>query len=330
VFLIGVRLKFGCNFGVFDAGSGIGNGIGGTFMFVVMGASGHTGQVVANNLLAGGQKVRVVGRNTTRLKPLTAKGAEGFIADVTDAGALSKAFHQAEAAYVLIPPNPGSTDPLGYMSRVSDAIVAAVQKAGVKNVVSLSSLGAEKSSGTGPVVGLHHLEQKLNQIADTNVLHLRAGSFMENTLPQVNAIRQMGAVATPLRADLKLPMVATRDIGAVASEALLHPTVRGKQTRELLGQRDLTYTEAAAIIGKAIGTFDLKYMQAPDDQFRAVLLQMGMSEQFAKLLLEMNGALNSGSMRSLEPRTPQNTTPTNFETFVAEYFVPAYQQQAAA
>jgi hypothetical protein len=46
--------------------------------------------------------------------------------------------------------------------------------------------------------------------------------------------------------------------------------------------------------------------------------------------MEMIDALNSGYMRALEPRTAQNTTPTSFETFVAESFVPAYQQQAAA
>jgi uncharacterized protein YbjT (DUF2867 family) len=153
---------------------------------------------------------------------------------------------------------------------------------------------------------------------------------MENTLPQVNAIRQMGAVGTPLRPDLKLPMIATRDIGNAAADALLHPTVRGKQTRELLGPLDLTYTEVAAIIGRAIGKPDLKYVQVPDDQFRSVLVQMGMSEQFARLLLEMIGALNSGYMRALEPRTLQNATPTSLETFVADTFVPAYQQQAAA
>ncbi len=299
-------------------------------MYVVLGASGNTGHVVANNLLAGGQKVRVVGRNSAHLQPLTAKGAEAFIADVTDATALAKAFHGADSAYVMIPPNVTSSDPLGYSNRVSDAIASAVQNAGIKNVVTLSSVGADKASGTGPVVGLYYLEQKLNQINSANVLHLRAGYFMENTLPQVNAIRQMGSVATPLRPDLKLPMIATRDIGAAATEALLHPTVRGKQTRELLGQRDLAYTEVATIIGQAIGKSDLKYVQAPDDQFRGVLVQMGMSEPFAKLLVEMIGALNSGQMRALEPRTPQNTTPTTFETFVAEYFVPAYQQQAAA
>jgi uncharacterized protein YbjT (DUF2867 family) len=299
-------------------------------MYVVLGASGNTGHVVANNLLARGQKVRVVGRNAAHLQALTAKGAEPFIADVTDAEALAKAFHQADSAYVMIPPNPTSNDPLGYSNRVGDAIAAAVQKAGTKNVVALSSIGADKSSGTGPVVGLYNLEQKLNQISGANVLHLRAGYFMENTLPQVNAIRQMGAIGTPLRADLKLSMIATRDIGATATEALLRPSVHGKQTRELLGQRDLTYTEVTAIIGKALGKPDLKYMQVPDDQARGVLVQMGMSEQFGGLLLEMIAALNSGHMRALEPRTPVNTTPTMFETFVAESFVPAYQQQAAA
>ena len=299
-------------------------------MYVVLGASGNTGNVVATNLLAGGQKVRVVGRNAAHLQPLAAKGAETFIADITDAGALATAFDQADSAYVMIPPNPTSTDPLGYSNRVSDAIAAAVQNAATKNVVALSSIGADKDSGTGPVLGLHHLEQKLNQIIGANVLYLRAAYFMENTLPQAGAIGKMGSAAGPLRADLKVPMIATRDIGTAAAEALLHPSVRGKQTRELLGQSDLTYTEVATIIGRAIGKPDLKYVPLPDDQFRGFLVQMGMSDQFARLLLEMTAALNSGYMRALEPRTPQNTTPTSFETFVAEAFVPAYQQQAAA
>jgi uncharacterized protein YbjT (DUF2867 family) len=299
-------------------------------MFVVMGANGNTGHVVATNLLTGGEKVRVIGRNSAHLQPLASKGAEPFIADVTDAGALAKAFHGADAAYVMIPPNITSKDPLGYSGRVSDAILAAVQKAGTKNVVALSSIGAELSSGTGPVVSLHNLEQKLNQISNANVLYLRAGYFMENTLPQANAIHQTGSVAGPLRADLKVPMIAARDIGTVAADVLLHPTIRGKQTRELLGQRDLSYTDVAAIIGKAIGKPDLKYVQVPDEQFRTILVQMGMSEPMAKLLLEMTNALNAGKMRPVESRTPPNTTPTNYETFVREVFVPAYQQEKVA
>jgi len=299
-------------------------------MYVVLGASGNTGHIVAQNLLARQQKVRVVGRNAAHLQPHAAQGAEIFIGDVTDASALTRAFQNADSAYVMIPPNPTSNDPLGYSERAGDAIAAAVKNTGVNNIVSLSSIGADKTKGTGPVIGLHNLEQKLDQIDSANVFHLRAGYFMENTLPQVGAIRMAGSVVGPLRPDLKLPMIASRDIGAAAADALLRLSFRGKQTHELLGQRDLNYNEVAAIIGKAIGKPDLKYVHAPDDQVRASMVQMGMSEQFVRLILEMAGALNSGYMRNLEPRTSRNTTATSYETFVTESFVPAYQQQAAA
>jgi uncharacterized protein YbjT (DUF2867 family) len=299
-------------------------------MYVVLGASGNTGHIVAKTLLARGQKVRAVGRNASHLQPLAANGAEISIADVTDAAALTKAFQHADSAYVMIPPNPTSNDALGYAERVSDAIAAAAKNTGVRNIVSLSSIGADKPSGTGPVVGLHTLEQKLNRIDAANVLHLRAVYFMENTLPQASAIRAMDCTAGPLRPDLKLPMIATRDIGAAAADALLQLAFRGKQTQELHGQRDLDYTEVTAIIGTAIGKPNLKYVHLTDDQVRPALIQMGMSDSFASLLLEMTSALNSGYMRPLEPRTAGNTTPTPFEAFVAESFVSAYQQQAAA
>ena len=299
-------------------------------MYVILGASGNTGHVVAKNLLARGQKVRVVGRNAAHLQSLGGEGAEIFIGDVLDATTLTKAFHKADAAYVMIPPNPTSNDVRAYEDRVSDAIAAAVLEAGVKHVVSLSSFGADKPSGTGPVAGLYDLEQKLNQINGANALHLRAGYFMENTLPQVGAIRMLGKVIGPLSPNLKLPMIATRDIGTAAADALLRLAFQGKQTQELQGQRDLDYIEAASIIGKAIGKPDLKYMQLSDEQMRPALVQSGISEQLAKLYLEMTAALNSGHMRTLEPRSSRNTTPTTYENFVAEVFVPAYQQQAAA
>lgn len=299
-------------------------------MFVILGASGNTGHTVAKTLLSRGKKVRVVGRNATHLQPLAAEGAEIFVADLTDSPAVAKAFQQADSAYVMIPPNPTSNDVLAYQGRVSDAIARAVQNARLENVVSLSSIGADKSSGTGPVVGLYNLEQKLNQIDSVNVLHLRAGYFMENTLPQVGAIRMMGSAAGPVRPDLKLQMIATRDIGAAAADALTELAFRGKQTQELHGQRDLDYNEVATIIGRAIGKPDLKYIQAPDKQMRAAMVQMGMSDNFVGLILEMAASLNSGYTRALEPRTPRNTTPTPFETFVAQSFVPAYQQQVAA
>jgi uncharacterized protein YbjT (DUF2867 family) len=299
-------------------------------MYVILGASGNTGNVAAKTLLARGKKVRAVGRSAARLQSLAAEGADIFVGDVTDASALTKAFHKADAAYVMIPPELTNNDFRAFQDRASDAIAAAVQNSGIKHVVALSSFGADKAGGTGPVAGLHYLEQKLNQIEGANVLHLRPGYFMENTLPQVGVIRMLGSMMGPVSPNLKLPLIATRDIGAAAADALLRLEFRGKQTRELQGERDLDYSEAAAIIGAAIGKVDLGYIQAPDNQIRAAMVRMGMSDNFAGLILEMAGGMNTGHMRTLEPRTAVNTTPTKFETFVAESFVPAYQQQTAA
>lgn len=299
-------------------------------MYAITGATGNTGSVVANHLFTRGQKVRAIGRDINRLQPLVARGAEPFTADLTDATRLAEAFSGAQAVYAMIPPSMASEDYRAYQRRVGEAIATALEKSGVKFVVSLSSFGADKPHKTGPVAGLYDFEQRLNRILGINVLHLRAGYFMENTLTQARIIPTVGAASGPLRADLKLPMIATRDIGAFAAEAISRLDFTGQQTRELLGQRDITMAEAATIIGKAIGKPELKYIQASDEQLRPALIQMGMSRNVADLILEMSAALNSGHMRALEPRSAANTTPTSYETFVIEEFLPLYKQQSAA
>jgi uncharacterized protein YbjT (DUF2867 family) len=297
-------------------------------MYVITGATGNTGSIVAKTLLGLSQKVRAIGRTAKRLESLAAEGAEPFVCDVTDAAALTTAFSGAKAVYAMIPPSMISQDYRADQDRATNAIAEAVKQAGVEYVVSLSSVGADKAEGTGPVAGLHYLEETLNRIPGLNALHLRPGYFMENTLAQIGIIQTMNTTAGPLRHDLALPMIATRDIGAAAAKALLALDFGDKQTRELLGQRDLSYVEAANIIGKAIGKPDLQYVQLPDEQVRAAFLQMGMSTNMADLILEMSAALNSGYMKPLEERTAENTTPTSFESFVAEEFVALYRGKA--
>jgi uncharacterized protein YbjT (DUF2867 family) len=299
-------------------------------MYAVMGASGHTGHVVAMNLLNKDVKVRAIARSAEHLKDLAAKGAEPFPCDATDTGRLAKAFAFAKGVYILIPPNVTSPDVLAFQHRVADSIAKALQTAGVRHAVTLSSIGADKTDKTGPVLGLHYLEERLNSINSLDVLHLRAGYFMENTLVQIGLIQKMGRALGPLRADVKLPMIATVDIGSTAAAALLDLEFRQKQTHELLGQRDISMSEVVQIIGKAIGKPELRYMQAPDDQVRPALVQTGMSLNMADLILEMSAAINSGYMRPLEQRLSRNTTPTSYETFVKEEFVPRYEGQSAA
>jgi uncharacterized protein YbjT (DUF2867 family) len=291
-------------------------------MYVIAGASGHTGGVAAEKLLESGAKVRVIGRDTGRLERLVRKGAEAFAADVADADSLASALQGATGAYLMIPPDVTALDIAAFQDRVSDAIARAVEKAGLRKAVVLSSIGADKPAKTGPVAGLHRLEEKLNGVSGLDAVYLRAGYFMENMMSQVGVIQNFGVVGGPLRGDLALPMIATRDIGAAVAGLLAGPEFSGRQARELLGQREVSYDEIAGIIGRAIGKPELKYQQLPNEQLRPALLQMGMSASMADGLLEMSASLNSGYMVALEKRSAENTTPTTVETFVAEQIAP--------
>jgi len=294
--------------------------------YVILGASGNTGSIIATSLLSKGKKVRVVGRDVERLQRFVRKGAEAFQAEINEAAALTKAFTGAHAAYLLLPPITSRED----QERESDAIAKAVKESGLHYAVYLSSYGAQVPKGTGPVTGLHSSEQKLNAISGLNVLHLRAAYFMENNLAAIGMIRAMGIFGHALLPDLKLPMIATRDVGDYSAQRLLDLDFSGKQTRELLGERDLSMTEATAAIARGIGKPDLRYQQFPYDQMQQALTQMGMPSKKAAVYMEMFQAINAGVLAALEPRSPENTTPTSFETFVQDVFAPAYQAQPSA
>jgi len=298
-------------------------------MYVVLGATGNTGSVIANSLLLKGERVRVVGRDASRLERFVRKGAEAFAANVTDAAAITKAFTGARAAYLMLPPNITSQDYRADQERESDAIAKAVKDSSLRYAVHLSSYGAQVPQGTGPIAGLHSSEQKLNAITGLNVLHLRAGYFMENNLAAIGMIQAMGIFGHALTLDLKHPMIATRDIGDYAAQRILKLDFSGKQTRELLGERDISMNEATSVIARGIGKPDLRYVQFPYEQVQQVLEQMGIPPKTAGQFIEMYKAINEGVVAGREPRSAENTTPTSFEKFVQDIFVQAYQGKAA-
>ncbi len=294
--------------------------------YVILGATGNTGSIIADFLLSKGKKVRVVGRDAGRLQRFVGKGAEAFTGDMSDAVALTKAFSGARAAYLLLPPINSRED----QERESDAIAKAAKESGLRYAVYLSSYGAHVPEGTGPVTGLHSSEQKLNAISGLNVLNLRAAYFMENNLAAIGMIQGMGIFGHALLPDLKLPMIATPDVGDYAAQRLLDLDFSGKQTRELLGERDLSMKEATAAIARGIGKPDLRYEQFSYDQMLQGLEQMGMPPKKAAVYIEMFQAINEGVLAAQEPRSPENSTPTSFEKFVQDVFAPAYQREARA
>lgn len=284
-------------------------------MIVVTGATGNIGKKIAELLLEKNQKVRVVGRNADRMRPLMNKWAEPFVGNVEKSDDMTRAFQGVEAAFIMIPPNYGATDFRAYQNKVSEAFVHAIKQSGIKYVVSLSSLGAHQSENMGPINGLYDHEQRLNSVPDVHVLHLRPTYFMENHLWNVGLIKSMGINGSPVKPDVAIPMIATFDIALEACERLIKRDFKGKTVKELLGARDLTMKEATKVLGSAIGKPDLKYVQFSYEDAEKAMLNMGFSADAAKLMIEMNKSINEGVFKPTQERSAQTTTKTSIEDF---------------
>jgi len=292
-------------------------------MLAITGATGKTGSKVAEMLLDAGHTVRVIGRSAERLKGLTAKGALAAVGDMADRSFLTKAFIGADAVFALIPPNLAVSDFRAYQEKIGESIVAAIKDSGIKYVVNLSSQGAHLPDRTGPIKGLHDQELRLNKLDGVNVLHLRPTYFMENLLMNIDMIRKMNIMGSAVRGDVRFAMIATKDIAAYAAERLVKRDFTGKSVADLLGARDLSLSEAAAIIGTKLGKPDLKYVAFPYEDAEKGMIGMGVKPDMAELYIEMSKALNEGLFAVNIPRTKENTTPTAFETF-ADLFAAAY------
>ncbi|MFE6778223.1 NmrA family NAD(P)-binding protein [Streptomyces sp. NPDC057702] len=304
-------------------------------MYVVTGATGRTGRAVVDALLRGGHHVRAVGRDARGLA-VAAAGAEPAVAEPTDAGALATAFRGAEGVYVMVQPNyvPDSPDFVAHQRRIVAAMVAALSDSGVRRVVTLSSWGADRESGTGPVVGLRHLERRTNTL-EAAVTHLRAGYFMENLLGQVRRVRDHGLLVAPLAPDVALPFVAARDVGRAAAHHLRAPTPARPGAPEVVappGERDLSMTAVAAVLARVAGLPGLRYLQQPIEEFAAEQRAAGVSENVTGLMVEVARAINSGHLAPARPRSTVTTVPapTSLETFLTHTFLPALRAGTVA
>jgi uncharacterized protein YbjT (DUF2867 family) len=296
--------------------------------YVICGATGNVGRKIADALLAAGEPVRVIARERVRLGPLAAKGAEPWPGDIEDSAFLAKAFSGVRGAFVMIPPRHDAPELRSYQRRLASSILSALQKARVPRVVALSSVGAHLREGTGPVLGLHDLETRLDQIPDAAVVALRPGYFMENHLWSIPLVRARGINGSTLRADVPIAMVATKDIADEAARLLRSGTLKGHGVRYLLGPADRTLSEATRVLGEALGKPDLAYIQLSRDEARAAMASAGMSPSVVEAMLEMQNGFNEGTIRPTEERGAGNSTPTTLETFAHEVFARAYRAAA--
>lgn len=295
----------------------------------VLGATGNIGTALVHTLLGQGHHVTAVARPSARLDALAQAGATIKAGDAHDAALLTDALRDADAAFLMIPPNVTSPDVLGFMDQIGEATAQAVRAAGLKQAVHLSSIGADEAAGTGPVVGLHRQEARLNAIEGLRVTHLRPAYFMENLLANVGLIQHMGIAGSATRADVAFPMVATKDIAAKAAELLQAEPSAMPAVQYLLGPRDYTLAEATAALGQAIGRPELPYVAFSYEDAKKGMVGAGLSENQADLYDEMTRNINEGKSMSAGPRDAASTTPTTVEEFAQAVFAPAFKAATA-
>lgn len=293
-------------------------------LITVTGATGKIGSALSEQLLENGVTVRAVARNADKLAALSARGAEARAGDVGDTAFLTEAFRGADGVFVLVPPLASVPDLRAAQREIVASLTEAIQSAGVSHVVALSSQGGGLPEGTGPIVGLHDMEESLKTVPGISVVALRPAFFMENLLTSIPLIKNAGINGSPAGADVELEMIATPDIAAAAAEYLANPTFTGYAVRDLLGPRAYTHREATAILGAAIGRPDLPYVEFPYDDFRQTILGFGFSPSVADAYIDLYRAYNEERIQRTVTRSAENTTPTTLEAFAREVFAPAY------
>jgi uncharacterized protein YbjT (DUF2867 family) len=202
-------------------------------MYLITGATGHTGSIAARTLLDDGKKVRILARSADKARPLAERGAEVVIGDLFDAKALEKALDGATGMYLMSPPDMGAKDFVTERIPLLEKVVRTAKGAKVRHVVLLSSIGAHIPSGNGPIQTLYAAEQALRR-AEIPSTFVRASYFVENWGAVLPVAKKDGVLPTFLPASLTIPMVSTPDIGRVVALALLEGP-RGTRVLELGG-----------------------------------------------------------------------------------------------
>jgi uncharacterized protein YbjT (DUF2867 family) len=277
-------------------------------MFAVAGVTGHTGSAAAQHLLARAQPVRVIVRRREQGDSWAARGADVAVASIDDAAALARALTGIEAAYLLLPPKYTEPDVLAAQARTADAVGAAVQTSGVGRVVFLSSQGAQRESGTGPVRALHYAEARLTKTG-VPVTFVRAPYFLENWAAVLPVAREQGVLPTFIPVDLAIVTAATRDIGRIAAEALMTPHT-GVRLIEIEGPAPVSPREVAEAVSAHLGK-PVTPVEAPLDAVVPTFTALGISEDAALLFREMYEAFLAGRMAPLGPPVEQRRGTTS-------------------
>ena len=290
---------------------------------VVTGSLGHVGQPLAQALVRQGHAVTVISSKPGKQAAIEALGATAAIGSVEDAGFLAAAFADADAVFAMVPPNFGAPDPRAYYQQLGRRYAQAIQAAGVKRVVHLSSWGAHLSQGTGFILGSHDIEGLLNALPDVSVTHLRPGYFYYNLNNYIGLLKSQGIIGSNYGGEDKLVLVHPTDIATAAAEELATPTA-GSGVRYVASD-ERTPNEVARVLGAALGKPDLRWVTFTNEQVQQSLETRGVPAHIAALSVALGSSIHRGALgEDYEQHKPATLGQVKLEDFAQE-FAAAYQ-----
>ena len=269
------------------------------------GSLGHIGRPLTEELVRKGHRVTVISSKPERRQEIETLGARAAIGSVTDGDFLSRTFRGADAVYTMLPPGDYTDPGLDLMAKVrqiGNAYARAIEAAGVKRVVHLSSIGAHLEKGSGLIILHREMERILGKLQDAAVTFMRPVGFYYNLYGYVEAIKRQGVIAANFGEEDRAEWVSPVDIAAAVAEELTAPlsdrSAENGAARAVryVASDELTCSETARILGEAIGKPDLKWIIVPDAQMQAGMVAAGIQPSIAAGLVEMYAAHHSGAL----------------------------------
>lgn len=231
-------------------------------LYLVTGATAHTGRHALENLLAAGQRVRAfVHKEDERADELRKLGAEVMVGDLLDLPAVREATKGVTAAYFIYPIRPGLIDATVYFAQ-------AALEAGVKAIVNMSQISSRPDSDSGAARN-HWVCERVFDRSGVPVTHLRPTFFSQWLIYQGRGkkIARTGEIHLPFGEVSHAP-ISAEDQGRLIAAILRDPAPHAGKTYPLFGPVQMNYHEIAAEVGKVIGR-DVRYIPISIAQFQA-------------------------------------------------------------
>ena len=262
-------------------------------MYAILGAAGKVGRTTAASLRKAGAPVRAILRDASKAQAFSDLGCEIAIADVHDRQALTTAFEGASAVQIICPVDARAPQAHASMMRSIDTLGDALAAARPRAVLAISDYGAQHGSGTGITLIFHALEARLRKL-DTGLTLLRSAEHMENWARVAKAAAESGRLPSfhhPLTKSF--PTISAFDLGLIAAELLLDKGDAASRLVHAEGPRRYTPNDVAAAIGSLTGRTVIAEL-LPETEWRAALVRAGLSEDYARLVIELFAAHNAG------------------------------------